>query len=152
MPAALAAGLGFMQRASRTPHIMDPGVVAASAAPLGALLSDFSTALDATEWTLLFAAMGFSVSLAAFMVTVLVICIVPTPPSHMWMWRIGASGSLLLAMLCIVYIVEPRPSHWLPYLTSFWDGCHASFSGKKDRVRRWWRWRKRHEMKTKLNV
>ena len=87
VPAALAAGLGFMQRASRTPHIMDPGVVAASAAPLGALLSDFSTALDATEWTLLFAAMGFSVSLAAFMVTVLVICIVPTPPSHMWMWR-----------------------------------------------------------------
>ena len=52
-----------------------------------------------------------------------------------------------------IFLVEPRPSHWL---ATFGQVRHflwrASGGELRRRLRRWWRWRKKYAMKTKLNV
>ena len=75
----------------------------------------------------------------------------PQPVSSWWKVTLGLCIALLLAT--VVYLVEPRPSHWVPAVGQmehlFWS---ASLSEQWLRVKRWWRWRKKYASKTKLNV
>ena len=52
-----------------------------------------------------------------------------------------------------IYLIEPRPSHWMTTLGQIehWVWTRT-FREQWMRVRRWWRWRKKYAMRTKLNV
>ena len=124
--------------------------VASSATPLTDLLEDFNQAMDSMEWSLLLSALLFALGMALCMVSSLIIWVVPGV--HSYLWHVSAWMGGILCVLSMVYLVEPRPMHWLPWLQNLWDGCRGGVSEWKLRVRRWWRWRKRYETKTKLNV
>ena len=70
-----------------------------------------------------------------------------------WGWKLSLGLSATGFVGAIIYLVEPRPSHWLPSLGRLehlaWTG---SWSEHKQRFRRWWRWRKKYAVNTRLNV
>ena len=69
--------------------------------------------------------------------------------SRWWYW--GGVFSWALTTAAIAYLVEPRPSHWLPSLERI-RATLGTPSAWHQSLRRWWRWRKKYERKTKLNV
>ena len=123
---------------------------AGSVTPMTDLLEDFNQAMDTMEWSLLISAFVFALGMAVCMVSTLIIWVVPGVHSYLWYMAAWTGG--ILSVLSMVYLVEPRPTHWLPWLHNAWDGCRGGFSEWKLRARRWWRWRRRYETKTKLNV
>lgn len=69
-----------------------------------------------------------------------------------WWYRIFYACCCVFAT-SLVYLIEPRPMHWLPSLNRLRQGLGlGSFSDLKRRARGWWRWRKRYATRTKLNV
>jgi hypothetical protein len=83
--------------------------------------------------------------------TALQIMLSPTPVSG-W-WKVTLFLCIMLLIGNAIYLIEPRPSHWLPSIGQiehlFWS---ASLAEQRERVRRWWRWRKKYAARTKLNV
>jgi hypothetical protein len=74
------------------------------------------------------------------------------PPVSVW-WKITFWFCMSILFATIVYLVEPRPSHWIPAVGQmehlFWS---ASFAEQWVRIKRWWRWRRKYASRTKLNV
>ena len=70
-----------------------------------------------------------------------------------WGWRYSFWGCLLLFVACLVYIIEPRPAF---LFRTFGHIEHRvwtrGLSEYKSDLRRWWRWRKKYAVNTKLNV
>ena len=70
-----------------------------------------------------------------------------------WRWMGGAG--FLTFLISLVLLVEPRPSHWLPFLESAMSACRKWHPAEiRERLRAWWRWRNKYEAqkRTKLNV
>ncbi len=67
-------------------------------------------------------------------------------------WSLWLSWSTFVVAL--IFLVEPRPSHWLARLGeiehSVWTS--GSVTEQRMRMRRWWRWRKKYATNTHLNV
>jgi len=105
---------------------------------------------DESDLSLLLWVVLLSLTVAYSFVAATMIFLLPKA-SHLWYWSCGASVSISLGVL--IYLVEPRPLHWLPSLERIRAtvGTPSSWS---QGVRRWWRWRKKYErqQKTKLNV
>ena len=118
---------------------------------VGNLLNDMATALDSAEWYLI---LGSLVSALCFSMTVVLTVMINVAWRSMhwsWYWLRGIFG--LLFIMSLVFLVEPRPSHWLPSLESMAATTRrCSLTECKLRVRRWWRWRTKYAVKTKLNV
>ena len=141
---------------------------------LAELLDDFSSLLDA-EWRVIIAAM---LSMLAMVYAIVARLIVRRrrPPATLahtradphahrapqiylspgvvhWGWRYSFWGCLLLFVACLVYIIEPRPAF---LFRTFGQIEHRvwtrSLSEYKSDLRRWWRWRKKYAVNTKLNV
>ena len=109
-------------------------------------------ALDAAEWHLIFGALISALSFSLFMAFTILIK-VAFRVHWSWYWLSGFFGSTFV--VSIIYLIEPRPSHWLPSLNNI-----TRTTGRCNpkewmaRARRWWQWRKKYESqrKTKLNV
>ena len=70
-----------------------------------------------------------------------------------WAWRWSLGISIVSCLGAIIWLVEPRPSHWLPSLSRFEHAAWTnSWNEHKQRMRRWWRWRKKYAVNTRLNV
>ena len=140
---------------------------------LAELLDDFSSLLDA-EWRVIIAAMLSMLAMVYAIVARLIVrrrrppTLTPThadPHAHRapqiylspgvvhWGWRYSFWGCLLLFVACLVYIIEPRPAF---LFRTFGHIEHRvwtrSLSEYKSDLRRWWRWRKKYAVNTKLNV
>jgi hypothetical protein len=150
--------------------------------PMGDLLNDFSDQLDSVELSLLCAGMVLAFGFAFFIIAMLMVRCTdgvrarvaparcawrarPTraprplatqiylmPPPVPVGWYYCNYVSLLLIALSLVYIVEPRPRHWLVWADGVRRAGVGSVGELRLRLRRWWRWRKKYETKTKLNV
>ena len=112
------------------------------------LLDDF-TSLGDIEWKLLVSALVLVMSFVYMLISALLIRLAPNHLSSYWYFTLYVSAFCFVSTL--VYLVEPRPMHWLPMLGRVRRGL-GSTSELKRRVRGWWRWRKRYETRTKLNV
>ncbi len=76
-----------------------------------------------------------------------------TPHAVSVWWHRGLYLCLLAFVSTLVWLVEPRPMHWLITLDSARQALGArSFSEYKMRARRWWTWRRKYASRTKLNV
>ena len=70
-----------------------------------------------------------------------------------WGWRVSFGLSVFGFVVALIFLIEPRPSHWLPSLSRFEHSVWTSrWSEHKQRMRRWWRWRKKYATNTRLNV
>ncbi len=69
--------------------------------------------------------------------------------SSLWYWACAIFFSLAAAIA--IYLIEPRPFHLGPSLERIRESFSSPSSWAQN-VRRWWRWRKKFEHKTKLNV
>ena len=68
-------------------------------------------------------------------------------------WYVMLVTCVMLCAASVVYLVEPRPSHWLPALSQIeFVAWTSSFAEKRARTMRWWRWRKKYAARSKLNV
>ena len=76
-----------------------------------------------------------------------------SPGPVYWGWRALLRLSVVTFIPSGIYILEPRPSHWWSTLSAIehwlWTRSCAEYAL---RIRRWWRWRKKYAMRTKLNV
>lgn len=113
-------------------------------------LDDFLGLFD-TEWPFLLAIVVCSFSFLGLTISSLILT-VSFVPTH-WSMKVIWTCSLLALVASGIFLVEPRPSHWL---ATFGQVRHflwrASGGELRRRLRRWWRWRKKYAMKTKLNV
>ena len=115
------------------------------------LLDDFGTLLD-TEWRLLLTLGSVLVSMVYGIMSVIVIW--SSRGAVHWGFRLSLYVSWSTFVLALIFLVEPRPSHWLARLSeiehSVWTS--HSVSEQRMRMRRWWRWRKKYATNTRLNV
>lgn len=151
------------RRGARTPwHRMMPGSILQhggfmphhyhnNADGLGALLMDLSSSIESVDWSMLLLGIGLSFSITLTILTGTLWMVSHSP--QFWSWACCFCCLSTLAML--VYVIEPRPLHWLPSLRSVCDaasGLCSRPSEIKMRIRRWWRWRNKYAQRTKLNV
>lgn len=117
-----------------------------NAAGMASVLEDMSASLDAAEWGLIFTAMLTAIGLS---MTIVFHTLIHVAWRVHWSWYYLRTISALLTVFGIVYIAEPRPSHWLPSLQNLRDATmRCSLTETKLRMRRWWRWRTKYETKT----
>ena len=70
-----------------------------------------------------------------------------------WVFYLVLGLCVPLFVASVVFLIEPRPSHWLVTLGQVRDFMwRATGGGARRRLRGWWRWRKKYAMRTKLNV
>ena len=124
---------------------------------MGELLQDFSDSFDSTDCYLILYMTTFAMSLTLFIVSCLMIWIVPSNPYQqtLFIWTLLAWFSCFAWVVSLVLLVEPRPSHWLPSLQSMRNVVAAGDPRQcKQRLRAWWRWRNKYaqQQRTKLNV
>ena len=81
-------------------------------------------------------------------VSFVVILVLPKPASVVY-WLCG--GGFSLSVSIAIYLLEPRPQHFVPTLERIRESL-GSPSTWGHSARRWWRWRKKYENRTKLNV
>ena len=136
-------------------YAMQGRTMAQNAEGMGTVLQDMAGSLEAAEWTMIFCALlsAFTMSFA-LVFTILIHAAWRVE----WWWYYVRNASVLLASLCIVFLIEPRPSHWWPWLQNCKNTLSSTLQGRfsltecKLRLRRWWKWRTRYATKTKLNV
>ena len=113
------------------------------------VLEEFGAAIDGTDLQLLISILILVVLVSFSFIALLLCMLVPTTlPFVFW----GGVGSFCLALPLGIYLAEPRPSHWFPSLESVLYHPSRTWSDCKMRVQRWYRWRKRYESRSKLNV
>ena len=117
------------------------------------LLNEFTSAVESTEITLLVAVCACAVSMAVTIISVLMIWVLPPRDTEIvramyWI----ASFSSVLFIGTLIYLLEPRPLHWLPSSETIREAGSFRLSEWRWRIQRWWRWRRQYETKTKLNV
>lgn len=79
--------------------------------------------------------------------------IMASPYRVHWAWHWSLGVSIVSCLGAVIWMVEPRPSHWLPSLSRFEHAAWTSgWNEQRQRMRRWWRWRKKYAVNTKLNV
>lgn len=81
-------------------------------------------------------------------VSFVVILVLPKPASVVY-WLCG--GCFSLSVSIAIYLLEPRPQHLVPTLERIRESLGSPSSWGQS-ARRWWRWRKKYENRTKLNV
>merc|ERR1712087_766971 len=114
------------------------------------LLEDFNALFD-TDWVFLLAIAAIIVSFCGALLSAIVMLMAAWPVS--WLWKLVFTCCIIIFIIALVFLIEPRPSHWLETIGQIehllWT---RTFSETRTRVRRWWRWRKKYALRTKLNV
>ena len=116
------------------------------------LLSEMADHVDSADWQLIVGAIVCAFSFSLF-IGFGVLTQVMWKVHSAWYWLTAFFG--LTFLLSTIYLVEPRPSHWLPALDNL---CRllGRFNPREwvARGRRWWKWRRKYESyrNTKLNV
>mmetsp|Transcript_62548 Transcript_62548/g.104088 ORF Transcript_62548/g.104088 Transcript_62548/m.104088 type:complete len:136 (-) Transcript_62548:72-479(-) len=114
------------------------------------LLEDFNALFD-TDWVFLLAIAFCMFSFVGILLTSLIMVLAPFAIT--WLWKLVFIFCCIVFFIATVFLIEPRPSHWLTTLGQIehWLWTRTLVE-QRMRVRRWWRWRKKYAMRTKLNV
>ena len=118
----------------------------------GDLIENFMNAFDATEWTLILHVCLMAISLSVSMVCGICICFLrpcPTPVYYV------CNISSIFFAFSLVFLLEPRVSHWLPSLERITSaGRTLNPAEWRTRLKNWWNWRQKYarQQRTKLNV
>ena len=119
---------------------------------MSALLQDFADGADALDCAIFAAILFFALGLTFTLVASVMVFVGPKATIGAWYWVLFASATTMIVSL--VYLIEPRVSHWIPSLQSIYKAISSGPSEIQGRVRRWWRWRNKYaqQQRTKLNV
>jgi hypothetical protein len=143
-PAAAMVGAQAQHRHGGAAAMQDP-------------LSMLVELVDSADFTIvmytIFMAFSFVMSILSFL---LVFVLQPHfNPLGLMVWQSIGFVSFAIFLVTLVLLVEPRPSHWLPFLESAIRVCRKCHPAEiRERLRSWWRWRNKYEAqkRTKLNV
>jgi len=126
------------------------GGAGAAGGGINELLDDFNALFD-TEWTFITALCSTMISFVGILCSSLIMMM--SRIVNLFWWKLTLGLSTLVFVASLIFLVEPRPSHWMATMGQIehwlWVG---SFGEQRMRIRRWWRWRKKYAMRTKLNV
>ena len=112
------------------------------------LLNDFTNVLEGADFGLIGWVIICSFGVSFTMISLVLMLTQPAARA----WPYVFSGSLMCTLVSIVFLIEPRASHWLPSLAGVCEAFKSCrLSEWKMRWRRWWRWRTKYG-RTKLNV
>ena len=119
---------------------------------MSALLQDFADGADSLDCAIFAAIMFFAVGLTFTLVSSVMVFVGPKASLSAWYWVLF--GSSTTCIFSLVFLIEPRVSHWIPSLQSMLKAVSSGPSEVQGRVRRWWRWRNKYaqQQRTKLNV
>ena len=118
----------------------------------GDLIENFLNAFDATEWTLILHVCLMAISLSVSMVCGICIFFMPNCPTACY---VICNISSIFFALSLIFLLEPRVSHWLPSLERMSSaGRSLNPAEWRTRLKNWWNWRNKYarQQRTKLNV